>query len=269
MKKDEPLNLNNPKAEFIRLFNSAGYSISRHDLFRDFLTMAFSAIAKTAALDKVKADALEERYMRVVRGYNEKDKDVIVRGLMPKLLALTQTALLPPCRCDFLGEIYHALELHNKDMGQFFTPFALSQLCAEMVDKDCMREVVSGKRKWVTIDEPAVGAGGMLLAYAHVAEAEGLDLSKQVWFRATDLSEMAFMMAYIQLSLRGMAGVVFRGNSLSLEVFEAHYTPAAIHFIGRNGDPYAPTRMQQKVRERQRVIKKQTVRERPRPKFKS
>ncbi len=225
------------RAEFLKMFNGIRYTRDRHTLFDDFLTLAFCALAKGQALSNEKAEELEARYMAVVARYKDNDLDII-RNVFPKLMGMIQLALMPGSQTDFLGELYHELELHNKNLGQFFTPFHLSQLCARFSIQEFILRLKSGEKKWFTMSEPAAGAGGMILAAAHEIEAVGIDFSKALWVEAIDLSDMAFKMCYIQLSMRGVAGVVRRGNSLSREMFESHYTPMGLAFLARNGDPF-------------------------------
>jgi type I restriction-modification system DNA methylase subunit len=57
---------------------------------------------------------------------------------------------------------------------------------------------------FVTIAEPACGAGGMVIAAADVIASKGIDIGRHLYVEATDLSPMAWRMAYLQLSLRGI-----------------------------------------------------------------
>lgn len=223
-----------PKKEFIRLFNKVGYTKSRYDLFRDFLNLSFFSLCKLSERGE-RADQLEENYMQVVRSYPEKDLHII-RETMPRLLGLTDIGVNQ--KMDFLGAVYHDLEIHNKEVGQFFTPFSVSYMMAKMTLSEQIEHIKAGRKKHFTLDEPASGAGGMILASAQALEDEGLDSSATMFFRAIDLSEMAFKMTYIQTALRGLCGFVIHGNSLSLETFDSRITPAGVAFFGMYGDPF-------------------------------
>lgn len=224
------------KREFLKTFEGMDRRKHRYDVFRDFLTLAFTAIAQGPLRilgDTKKADALEAEYMKVVETYKPDDLDVI-REKMPKLLALTLQGVHE--RCDFLGEVYHALELHNKELGQFFTPYSLCLMMAKMNISNLV-PIIEEKR-FVTAQEPACGAGAMLLALGDAIQDEGKDPALSLWFEAIDLSEFAFKMCYIQCALRGLAGRVTHGNSLTMEMYNSYLTPAAIEFIAFRGNPF-------------------------------
>jgi hypothetical protein len=122
-------------------------------------------------------------------------------------------------------------------MGQFFTPFSLSTMMAQMQLAD-VKELIA-KNGFVTISEPACGAGGMILAAADVIEEKGFDIGSTMYVDAIDLSQTCFHMSYLQFSLRGIPATVRRGNNLSLEMFETAITPALIPFLAKHGDPFA------------------------------
>ena len=57
-------------------------------------------------------------------------------------------------------------------MGQFFTPYDVSRMMAEMTF-DTVDEIIA-EQGFVTVQEPACGAGGMIIAAADVIDAQGL-----------------------------------------------------------------------------------------------
>ncbi len=86
------------------------------------------------------------------------------------------------------------------------------------------------QKGFITLIEPASGAGGMIIAAADVIAKQGFDIASQLYVDATDLSPLCFKMTYLQLALRGIPATVRRGNSLSLEVFDHAVTPAFLPF---------------------------------------
>ena len=92
---------------------------------------------------------------------------------------------------------------------------------------------------FVTVQEPAAGAGGMLIAVADKIEGLGFNLETSLWFEATGLSGSTFHMCYIQCAARGMAGRVTHGNSLTMETCTSVFTAAAHPFYAASGDPFA------------------------------
>jgi hypothetical protein len=78
---------------------------------------------------------------------------------------------------------------------------------------------------FVTIADPCIGAGALLIAATQELRDLGINYSERILFEAVDVDEVAFYMAYLQISLCGMAARVIHGNSLSLQKFRTWYTP--------------------------------------------
>src|ERR1700733_14693876 len=92
--------------------------------------MAVCSLRKTTLPPGPAADQIEETYMGVVARNSVED----VRA-MPALLAVT-TLAVQDGGCDFLGQVVGELELINGHMGQFFTPYDVSRMMAEMTLQD-------------------------------------------------------------------------------------------------------------------------------------
>ncbi|MEP0807633.1 MAG: SAM-dependent DNA methyltransferase [Chloroflexota bacterium] len=105
---------------------------------------------------------------------------------------------------DVLGELYMAVGYPNRDGGQFFTPYHLARLMAEMqlpedraaaLEIACRRE--DGK---ISIFDPACGSGVMLCAAWEVAQERGYgDL---VEFYGQDIDPYCVVMARVNLIMR-------------------------------------------------------------------
>jgi hypothetical protein len=210
--------------EFTRLFNRLAPHHHRHTVLADFAELAYCAIRQQTLPPGPESEATEERYMTIVAKHKPDD----IRE-MPKLLAWTQMAVAEG-GCDFLGSIAQKLELADARSGQFFTPYDVSRLLAEMTITD---EPVP-KRGFHTLMEPACGAGGMVIAAADVMVARGVDIETQLFAEAWDVSSLCYHMAYIQIAARGIPAFVRRANSLSMEIFESAATPAMSKFLAHN-----------------------------------
>jgi hypothetical protein len=218
------------RKQFISAFNRLARHRDRYDVLSDFLEMAFCTIRKATLPPGPAADAIEARYMAVV-GRN-KPEDV---RAIPELFGLAAMAIHDG-GCDFLGQVTVELELRNKQMGQFFTPYDVSRMIAEMTF-----ESVGGvieRQGFVTVQEPACGAGGMIIAAADALASNGFDTGRHLYVDGTDLSAMCFKMSYIQASLRGIPATIRRGNTLSLEVFDHAVTPAFFSFYAIHKDRF-------------------------------
>jgi hypothetical protein len=203
--------------EFVRSFNRIAAHRHRYEVFRDFVTMA--AIAMHNAIHKI--TSLEDEYLRIVKCY-ERDQVSEFFGLFSKLVMLLDAE--PQ---DVLGPLYMELELGNTQAGQFFTPHELSELLARMTYGD---ELKTLNKPFITLSEPACGAGGMVLAFVKVMISHGHDPAKRLWVQCQDVDRTAALMCYLQLSLWNIPARVIVGNTLSAETREVFYTPA--HYLG-------------------------------------
>jgi len=225
--------------QFLKIFDSVGRHHSRYERFADFLELATSAIRKTTLPPGPEADAFEARYMNVVARYPPDD----IRS-MPKLLALTQLAV-GSGGCDFLGDIAGELELLDARLVQLITPYPLSRLIVEMTLHDA--GAIIAERGFVTLQEPASGAGGIIIAAADVLEKKGFDPGSTLYVEALDVAALCFKMTYLQLSLRGVPATVRHANTLSLETFENAHTPAFLPFLLNHGDAFRRWREEARI----------------------
>lgn len=86
------------------------------------------------------------------------------------------------------------------------------------------------EKPFLTLSEPACSAGCMVLAFADVLNQADYASHRYLWFSATDIDPLAADMAYIQLSLCGVAGESVIGNILSDEQRWGLLTPG--HYPG-------------------------------------
>lgn len=73
---------------------------------------------------------------------------------------------------DFLGRVFMQLELGDKYRGQFFTPWDVARMMAAMQLGDT--EALFRDKPFITLSEPACGAGCMVLAFADVLRKGGV-----------------------------------------------------------------------------------------------
>ena len=227
--------MNNYVRDFVKAINGIDSSKSRNEVFIDFCELAYCALAKVASPSEQQREDLERQYMEVVARYRKKDD---VRK-MPELLGLTLEAISGG-GIDFLGAVAGELGVLDARQGQFFTPYHVSRLMAE-ISMTNVADIIE-KNGFVTVQEPSVGAGGMVIAVADVIEGLGFSPETHLWVEATELSRSTYHMGFIQINARGIAGKITCGNSLSLEVHTSAFTAAAPMFFATNGDPFAKQR---------------------------
>ena len=186
-------------------------TLHRHhkwEVFQDFCLMAMYSMQQAATgfiQDR------EDAYMRIVSRYH-KDEVMTIAGL----LGIVIEALEFCPEQDFLGSVFGELELSNHWRGQFFTPYHVSSMMAQMLVNDGMLDTIKEKG-YVTMSEPACGAGCMIIAMADALKAKGVEVHKAMYVEAWDIDQTAAAMTYIQLTLLGGPAKVVCGNTLFME----------------------------------------------------
>jgi hypothetical protein len=210
--------------EFVRAFNGIARHRHRYEVFRDFVTLSAKTVQNSMRdfMPTERYQAFENEYLATVKRY-EKEETIEFSRLFAVLVCLLQAEPR-----DILGQLYMELELGNQNTGQFFTPPEVSELMARVTYGDELKAIT---KPFITLCEPACGAGGMILAFAKVMLSQGHNPAQRLWVHATDIDRTAALMCYLQLSLWHIPGVVVVGNSLTLEAGEAFYTPA--HYLGQ------------------------------------
>jgi type I restriction-modification system DNA methylase subunit len=204
-------------AEFVRAFNGIARHRHRYEVFRDFVTM--SAISLHNAL--YRNETLEAEYMAIVKRYSKDEANEMARLLGSLVI------LLEPEPRDILGQLYMSLELGNTNAGQFFTPPEVSELMARISYDGALQTL---EKPFITVCEPACGAGGMVLAFVKVILSHGHNPAQRVWVQAQDIDRTAALMCYVQMALWHIPGRIVVGNTLAMEEREVFYTPA--HYLG-------------------------------------
>ncbi len=210
------------KKEFCALMDRFAFRYSRWQIWNDFLTL--SAISLANVMPVPEKEEREKQYLSIINGYRKEDQEVF-----PKMLGLVVLALEEKPEQDFLGSLYHHLELHQEQKGQFFTPYHICEFMSEIQFAGHEKEELLQEKGYISVNDPACGAGAMLIAFANVAKKHGINYQKQVLFVAQDIDRTAAMMCYIQLSLLGCPAIVIIGDSLAKPFLhpnnEAWYTP--------------------------------------------
>ena len=115
------------------------------------------------------------------------------------------------CADDVLGNLFMVSGWGNKNTGQFFTPYSVSLATAKL---QCYKS-----NETVRMNEPAAGAGGMIIAVAQAMKENGINYQKQLRVIAQDLDLTAFYMCYTQLSLMGIDAKCVQGDTLENQPF--------------------------------------------------
>lgn len=203
------------KKNMVKLFEKLAYRYSTWEVFSDFLEMAAITLSNSVNFKGWKER--ETKYLSIISKYTKEEASIF-----PELFGELTMALEIPG--DYLGEVFMELGLSNKWKGQFFTPYNLCLLMAQLsLDEKIETEINS--KGFITVNEPTCGGGAMIIALAQVIKEKGFNPQKQLKVIAQDLDIKAIHMTYIQLSLLGIPAQVIHANTLSMEVFEVWETP--------------------------------------------
>lgn len=200
MKKDEL------KKEFYKEISMFNHKYPTWAIWNDFLYMSAISIANSVPVKE--RQEREELYLKIVAKYNKAELNAFVN-----MLRILIDALEVCPEQDFLGEMYHALNLQQNQKGQFFTPYDICELMSEMQIEHNIRLLED--RDYITVNDPACGAGATLIAFANVALKHKVNYQQKILFVAQDIDLTATLMCYLQLSLLGCNAVVIRGDSLA------------------------------------------------------
>lgn len=196
------------KKEFCTLMDKFAFRYSRWQVWNDFLSL--SAISLASVVPTAEKEEREKKYHAIISSYREEEREVF-----PQMLSLVVLALEDNPEQDFLGSLYHYMNLQQEQKGQFFTPYHICEFMSEIQFTDTEADEVLKKQRYISVSDPTCGAGAMLIAFANVARKHGINYQKQVLFVAQDIDRTAAMMCYIQMSLLGCPAIVAIGDSLA------------------------------------------------------
>ncbi|HEY0122177.1 MAG TPA: class I SAM-dependent methyltransferase [Rhizobium sp.] len=235
--------MNNPRLKtIVKLFETCRYSHDLYSVFSDWCECA--AISLSNPIDLVHFEKREARYLEIVSKYDRPIIETFAHILGEVTMAMEDAPQ------DILGATFHALELHNKARGQFFTPYSICRTMALMLagSKEEIAKTIA-KRGFMIAQEPAVGSGAMIVALAEAIRDAGFNYQQILHVTAVDIDRRAVHMAYIQFSLLHIPATVLVGDSLAMRFHEEWHTLA--HVMGgwnaklrraeREGKGAAPT----------------------------
>ena len=107
------------------------------------------------------------------------------------------------------------LDLGSHWKGQFFTPYNVCRMMAEITVADLESSIK--EKGWVGIHDPCCGAGALLIAARNTMVRQKLG-PRDALYVTQDIDRTAALMCYIQLSLLGCAGYVVVADSLRYPV---------------------------------------------------
>ena len=125
-----------------------------------------------------------------------------------RLLALYVDAVEQDPFRDILGELFMRLDVNSARAGQYFTPWPIAEMMARMQFDRADFESTVEQKGFVTVCDPAVGSGVMLLAFAKtVNDALGRWGTSKLQLYGQDIDQRCVLMCRIQLRMNGLDAV--------------------------------------------------------------
>ena len=152
-------------------------------------------------------DEREREYADTIKRYRQEDIE-----RFPRMFALTVDALEQNPYQDFLGDLFMRFDLSNTWKGQFFTPYSICEAMSSITAGDLTVQLKN--KPWISVNDPACGAGALLIAFAQECRRQKVNYQQSVLFVAQDIDRTAALMCFVQLSLLGCAGYVVVGDSI-------------------------------------------------------
>lgn len=184
------------------------FRYSKWQVWNDFLSL--SAISLANVIPTPEREEREGKYHAIINSYQEAEQEIF-----PQMLNLVVLALSDNPEQDFLGSLYHYMNLQQEQKGQFFTPYHICEFMSELQFAGDEKSGLLEEKGYISVNDPACGAGAMLIAFANVARKHGINYQKHVLFVAQDIDRTAAMMCYIQMFLLGCPAIVAIGDSLA------------------------------------------------------
>jgi len=106
---------------------------------------------------------------------------------------------------DILGELFMRLDVNSARSGQYFTPWHVAEMMARMQFSREHFDALVAEKGEMTVCDPAVGSGVMLLAFAKVVHDElGRSGVSKLRLYGTDIDQRCVLMCRIQLRMNGL-----------------------------------------------------------------
>jgi hypothetical protein len=172
--------------EFYRILEAIQPHGRIADTFQDFCRCAAIALAQPFYNN---AD-WEHEYLRIIRKYSSEQATRIAELLSIAVMALEEN----PTQ-DFLGEIFSQHGINSSHKGQFFTPYSVASMIAQISLSE--HEKIIQKRGYITVCEPCCGSGVMLIGLRNVMIERGYNPSTQMLVTCMDIDPLCCDMAYI------------------------------------------------------------------------
>lgn len=203
------------KKDFLKTIDAIAGRHTSEQVFTDFVSMAAMSISNAVDFKQER----EKKYLDLIGKYEPDEQ-----ARFPELLAITTKGFEAQFG-DFLGECFEELGASNSKTGQFFTPYSVARLCAQMSFYKERIDSAIAEKGYVGINEPAAGGGAMIVAFLEAMKENGYNFQTQSLTVAQDIDYRCAYMCYVTLSLLGAPAIVCIGDTLTLDIWDELHTP--------------------------------------------
>lgn len=205
------------KDEIIKRISSFNGKYSPYSVFYDWVTCCALAITNACSIhhDEVWKKR-EQEYMQTINKYDKKEQEIFSEMFVMLVDAYEERIE------DVLGDVYMKSGCYNKALGQFFTPYHLAELTAQVGLGEIKTDEI------LPINEPSVGGGANIIAVAKILNDRNINYQKIMKVTAQDLDWLAVYMSYVQFSMLGIDARVVQGDTLCEPYDGNNYPPERI-----------------------------------------
>lgn len=186
--------------EIVRLINSLAGKYPANKVFTDWITMYALSIANNSC--PVVGTSIwhkrEEEYKAISSKYKPSEFEKLT-----EMCVLLNDALHSRIY-DVLGSIYMKEGYGERRTKQYYTPFEISELSANIILENKDKEIIK-------VHEPTCGSGSMVIA---IAKKLGNAYQRKMEVVAQDLDWNNVYMSYIQFTLLNIKAIVVQGDVL-------------------------------------------------------
>lgn len=191
-------------------------------IFADFVRLTACCLAPRLTVDDRNISTREAEYMEVIARYDQREALLISEAFA---IFIEEAEKRP--HHDILGTAWlDSTSKSSKQVrGEFYTPPELCEMIGMMVS-DAPERIAAGRP--FTIEEPACGAGGMILAFAKQFAPDHWHLPR---FTAIDINPVACDMTFINTTIWSIPCEIYQGNALGMK-FSNRWTNLHWHRVG-------------------------------------
>ncbi len=209
--------------EIIKLIDDACASQDKERFISDMFRC--SAISISNLVDLFQKPEREEQYKQIISHYTKQEQQKMSEISAKLFMLLSSVVYDDGTFSDYLGELFMNCFMGSKHMGQFFTPYHVSKLCAKVA----IGTPNKADGKILTLCEPCCGSGGMVIAAMDVLKNDfGINYAMDCFVDCSDIDLRCVHMAYLQLSLVGVPAIVRHQDSLTRKLYSVWRTPALV-----------------------------------------